>query len=137
MVKDKLNVGIIGCGNISQAYFNGLKMFPHAVEVSACADLSPQAADSKARENGVRALSVEALLADSGIDMVINLTIPKAHAEIALRALAAGKHVHSEKPFAVTREGGKKFWPSPRNENCASAAPPTRSWAPGSRPPAS
>ncbi len=109
MVKDKLNVGIIGCGNISQAYFNGLKMFPHAVEVSACADLSPQAADSKARENGVRALSVEALLADSGIDMVINLTIPKAHAEIALRALAAGKHVHSEKPFAVTREEGQKI----------------------------
>ncbi|OGV50906.1 MAG: oxidoreductase [Lentisphaerae bacterium GWF2_52_8] len=108
MAQKKLKIGIIGCGNISQAYFNGLKMFPNAVEVCACADLNMQAAEAKAQENGVKAISVDNLLADSSIDMVINLTIPKVHAEVALRALEAGKHVHSEKPFAVTREDGQK-----------------------------
>lgn len=101
MKKQKtIRIGIIGCGNISQAYFNGAKAF-EVLEVVACADLNPAAAEAKATENGCVAQSVDDLLANPNVDLVINLTIPSAHAEVSLRALEAGKHVHCEKPFAV------------------------------------
>ena len=102
----QLTVGIIGCGNISQAYFNAAKVF-RILNVVACADLRMEAARAKAEENGVCALTVDELLASPEIAAVINLTVPKAHAEITLRALRAGKHVHSEKPLAITREEGQ------------------------------
>src|SRR4029453_7418250 len=57
---------------------------------------------------GVRGCSVEELLADPDIQMIINLTIPQAHASVCLQALEAGKHVYVEKPFAVTREEAKQ-----------------------------
>jgi predicted dehydrogenase len=59
------------------------------------------AAEARAAEFGLPATSIEALLADPEIEIVVNLTIPKAHMEVSLRALAAGKHVHSEKPLGV------------------------------------
>ena len=99
-------IGIIGCGNISQAYFNGAKALD-MIAIKACADLNREAAQKKAEENGVLALSIEELLADPEIQIVVNLTNPQAHAAVNLQALRAGKHVHCEKPFAVTREDGK------------------------------
>lgn len=104
----KVRVGIIGCGNISQAYFNGARLF-EVLEVVACADLNAEAAKAKAAENGCKAQSVEELLANPEVDLVINLTIPAAHATVSLAALEAGKHVHCEKPFAVRLEDGKKI----------------------------
>ena len=103
-----MKIGIIGCGNISQAYFNAAKVFPK-LQVVACADINEAAAKAKAEENTVEALTVAGLLARKDIKAVINLTIPKAHAEVSLQALKAGKHVHSEKPLAVTREEGRKI----------------------------
>ncbi|MDD2707338.1 MAG: Gfo/Idh/MocA family oxidoreductase [Verrucomicrobiae bacterium] len=101
-----MKIGIIGCGSICNAYFNGSKIFP-MLEIAACADIRQDAAVAKAAEFKVTAMSVEKLLADPEIGMVINLTIPKAHAEITLNALNAGKHVYSEKPLAITREEGR------------------------------
>lgn len=101
-----IGVGIIGCGSIAKAYFTACKRFPF-LNLTACADLRMDAAAARAAEFGCRALTVEALLADPGIDIVINLTIPQAHAEIDLRILEAGKHVFSEKPFALTRAEGE------------------------------
>jgi predicted dehydrogenase len=100
-----LGVGIVGCGNISAAYFRLAPLF-RAIEVRACADLASAAAQARAAEFGVRASSVEALLADPEIDVVINLTIPAAHFGVTKAALAAGKHVYSEKPFVLTLEEG-------------------------------
>jgi predicted dehydrogenase len=65
-------------------------------------------AQAKAQQYGVRALSVDELLADPAIQIVINLTIPQAHTDVDLAAIAAGKHVHSEKPLALNREDGQK-----------------------------
>lgn len=101
-----VSIGIIGCGNISKAYFNACARFPF-IKVTACADLRHEAAEARAAEYGCRALSVDALLADPDIRVVINLTIPQTHASIDLRVLAAGKHVFSEKPFALTRAEGE------------------------------
>ena len=102
-----LNVGVMGCGNISDIYFQSGNRF-EAIDIVACADLAPDAAEAKAKKHGVeRVLSPEAMLADPDIDIILNITVPKAHAEIAVKALEAGKHVYNEKPLALTREEGR------------------------------
>lgn len=104
---DKIRVGVVGCGKISSIYFKNCKTYPNLV-VAACADLNVARAIASAEEHGVpKACSVPELLADPDIDIVINLTIPAAHAEVCLLALEAGKHVYVEKPLAVTREEGQ------------------------------
>ena len=102
-----VGVGIIGCGNISPAYLRATKKFP-ILDIVALADLNPAAAEARSAEFGVPARSIEALLADPAIEIVLNLTVPKAHVEVGLRAVAAGKHVHSEKPLGINiAEAGK------------------------------
>ncbi|MFC4812734.1 Gfo/Idh/MocA family protein [Paenibacillus sp. GCM10023250] len=103
-----VKVGIIGCGNISRIYFANLKKYPE-VELVAAADIDIERAKERAAEYGVpHAYTVEQLLADPEIEIVVNLTIPKAHASVCLQALEAGKHVYVEKPIVVTREEGKQ-----------------------------
>ncbi len=104
---ERVQAGVIGCGNISQAYFHAAKTFD-MLAITHCADIDRKAAEAKAKENGLTAVSMEELLDNPAIEIVINLTTPQAHAEVNLRALAAGKHVHGEKPFAVTREDGRR-----------------------------
>ena len=105
---DPVKVGLVGCGNISSIYFQNCQSFP-ILDLVACADLIPERAQARAQEFGVEARSVEAILADPDIEIVLNLTIPKAHAEVALRALEAGKSAYNEKPLAITREDGRRM----------------------------
>ncbi|MBC8079877.1 MAG: Gfo/Idh/MocA family oxidoreductase [Gorillibacterium sp.] len=100
---ERIKVGIIGCGNISGIYFENAKRFS-SLELVACADLDVERAKAKGIEHGVQGCSVQELLDDSTIGLVLNLTIPQAHAEVARLSLEAGKHVYLEKPLAVTRE---------------------------------
>ncbi len=103
----KIRVGIIGCGNIFPQYIKGCRAF-NILEVVACADLLVDRAEARAKEFDIpKFSSVEALLGDPDVDVVVNLTIPNSHADVSLKGLAAGKHVYSEKPFAITREDGK------------------------------
>lgn len=105
----KTRVGVVGCGNISPIYFSTLPKMA-AVEVAACADMIPERAEASAKKYNVpKACSVKELLDDQSIDIVLNLTIPKAHCEVALAALKAGKHVYGEKPLALTRADGLKI----------------------------
>ena len=104
-----VNFGIIGCGNISNAYFNATKKFP-LLHIAACADLDLARAQAKAAEHNVpKACTPEELLADPDIEIVINLTIPNAHYAVSKAALLAGKHVHVEKPLCVTFEEGQEL----------------------------
>jgi predicted dehydrogenase len=105
---DKIKVGIIGCGNISNAYFKGCAPFD-ILEIVACADVDMERAHAKAAEHGVKAYTVDELLADPEISIVVNLTTPQSHAPVSLAAIAAGKNVHEEKPFALRREDGLKI----------------------------
>lgn len=101
--------GVIGCGKISDAYFNATKKFP-ILEMAACADLMLDRAQEKAEQHGVpKACTPDELIADPEIEIVINLTIPVAHHAVSKAALEAGKHVHVEKPLTVTREEGKEL----------------------------
>jgi predicted dehydrogenase len=101
-----VKVGLIGCGTISPQYLKNLPGYP-GVEVAVCSDIDMDRARSRAEEFGVpRSSSVAELLADTDVGLVINLTLPGTHAEVSLEAIAAGKHVYSEKPLAVAREDG-------------------------------
>jgi predicted dehydrogenase len=96
----QVKVALIGCGNISEAYFAGCPRYD-ILQLTACADLDPARAQAKAEKHGVRACSVDELLADPEIEIIINLTIPQAHAPLNERILRAGKHAYTEKPFAL------------------------------------
>ncbi len=121
-----LNVGVIGCGNIIRAY---LETFPRlsAVKLVCVADIEFSRAEAVARQQvGVRALAVDELLADDDVDVVLNLTNPKAHAEVALRAIHAGKNVYGEKPLAVsTREAREVLEAAAANRVRVGCAPDT------------
>ena len=101
-----MKVGLIGCGNISGSYLGHAAMFP-GVEMVAVADVVPAAAEARATEFGLRALSVDALLADPEVELVVNLTIPETHAAVSRAILEAGKHVYSEKPLVLSVEDGQ------------------------------
>jgi predicted dehydrogenase len=93
-------IGIIGCGTISDAYLKGAAR-SQLIRVKSCADLNAEAAETKATEYGISAVSADGLLADPDIEIVINLTVPLAHGPVSRQIITAGKHVYSEKPLAA------------------------------------
>ena len=93
MTAQPLRVGLIGCGNISDIYITNAASLG-GYRVVACADLDPERARLKAEKHAIaRAGSPDDLFADPGIDLILNLTPPAAHAAISLAALEAGKHL--------------------------------------------
>ena len=104
----KVSIGIIGTGNIFGAYVRGCRVF-NILDIAACADIDRGKAEAKAEEFGIpKACSVEGLLNDQDVQIVVNLTVPRVHAQVSLDAIGAGKHVHSEKPLAITRRDGEQ-----------------------------
>ena len=102
-------VGLIGCGVISGIYFEAGKTF-EMIDIVACADLLPERAQARATEYNIpKAYTVEQLLEDPEVEAVLNLTIPKAHAEIGLAALENGKSLYNEKPLAIEREDARRM----------------------------
>ena len=99
-------IGIIGCGNISDAYLKGAARST-LLRVKSVADLRPDAARAKAAEYGVEATTSDRLLADPDIEVVINLTVPAAHVPVGLQVIDAGKHLYSEKPLATHHADGQ------------------------------
>lgn len=103
----KVKIGLIGCGNISKAYFAGCQRYD-ILELVACADLELKRAQEKAQEYGVRACTVDELLADPEVEIIVNLTIPQAHASVNEQILKAGKHAYVEKPFGLDVKEAKR-----------------------------
>src|ERR1700759_4791571 len=77
-----MRVGIIGCGNISDIYVRNAKAF-YGIEIFSCAYIFPAAADQLARKYSLREMSVPDLLAAPDIEIILNLTLPTAHAEVS------------------------------------------------------
>ena len=113
---DKVGIGIIGLGNISAAYLKASKDFP-VLDIRAVADMNPAAAKARADEFGLKAVDLDAIFTDPSIDIILNLTIPKAHVEVGLRAIEAGKHVYSEKPLGIVFAEGKKLVEAAKAKN--------------------
>ncbi len=103
----KVKVGIMGCGKISTAYFEGCRRYD-VLDVVACSDLVPEPAQAQAAKYGLRALSVDDFFRDPEIELVVNLTVPQAHVAVNTQALEAGKHVCCEKPFALSSRDGRQ-----------------------------
>ena len=106
---DKVGIGIIGCGNISGAYLKAMTSTFPILDIRGLADLNRDLAEAKASEFNLEARTVEELLADPKVEIIVNLTIPKAHVAVALQALDAGKHTYSEKPLGINFAEGKKL----------------------------
>jgi len=119
-----VGVGVIGAGVISDQYLSNLTVFPD-VKVHFIADIDLPRAAAQAEKWGVAGSgTVEELLAIDDIEIVVNLTIPAAHVEVALQVLAAGKHVWGEKPYALDRSSAAQL------RDAAAAAGKTVSVAP-------
>lgn len=99
-------VGIVGCGDVTNLYLPGTAPFG-SIELAACTDLDTDRAAALSAKGGFPAVSLDALLADPAIEVVLVLTPPAAHASISRAAIAAGKHVYSEKPLSTTRDDGQ------------------------------
>ena len=99
-------VGLIGCGHISETYFRAEKYFNN-IKIVKCADINHRIALKCAKTYKIKALSVRELLKDQEVEIILNLTIPKAHYQIAKQSLLNGKHVYSEKPMAINFKDGK------------------------------
>lgn len=107
---ERTKIGIIGCGVISNTYLHDITQYYRELEVTACGDVNPAAAQQKAREYEIpHAYTVEQLLEDPEIVIVINLTPPKFHGAVNRRILEAGKHVFCEKPFALSMKEAREI----------------------------
>ena len=104
---EPVGIGLIGCGTISGAYLRAAATFD-VLKFVACADIDPAAAKRTEETFGVPAMPVDALLSRDDVDVVLNLTIPAAHGEVNLAALAAGKHAYCEKPFGLDVAEGQR-----------------------------
>ena len=110
-----VGVGIIGAGVISKTYADNLNSFPD-VNLVAIGDLYADLAQQKAQEYGIpTGGGVDAVLGNPDVEIVVNLTIPAVHAEVAGQAIAAGKHVWNEKPLALARKSGQELLEAAEN----------------------
>ena len=101
-------IGLIGCGHIAETYFRAEKYFNN-IKIIKCADINEKASKRCALNFGIKSVTVNELLKDKEIEIILNLTIPKAHYQISKKALINGKHVYSEKPLAINLNDGKKL----------------------------
>lgn len=124
MAKTTSRVGIIGCGNISDAYLK-IKGCSELLAIAACADADSTRAREKAKVFGIpKACGVDELLNDPDIDIVLNLTPPDVHVRIGLAAIRAGKSVYSEKPLGIDREEARVLLEAARSANLAVGCAP-------------
>ena len=104
-MKKIFKVGLVGCGHIAETYFRAHRYFNN-FKIVACADIDIQAAKKCAKIYKIKFMSVNELMRNQEIDIVLNLTIPKAHYSVAIKALRNDKHVYSEKPLAINLKDG-------------------------------
>lgn len=107
---EKVNIGVVGCGNISGIYFKNLTTVFLNTNVYACADLDEARAKEAAEKFGiVHIMTLEEMLACPEIQIILNLTTPQSHYSICKKALEAGKNVYTEKPLSLHYDEGKEL----------------------------
>jgi predicted dehydrogenase len=105
---EPMRVGVVGCGIIAERYVEDSVGFDTWRPV-ACADLDPSVAEAFASTHRLRPESVEELIADPEVELLLNLTPPTAHAALIRTALQAGKHLYTEKPLATSVDEGREL----------------------------
>lgn len=126
-----VGIGLIGAGMISDTYLSNLTSFPD-VRVLIVGDINPVRAESQARKHHVEGWGTsEDVFSHPDVELVVNLTIPAAHIEVASAALAAGKHVWSEKPLGVERFGARKLLQDAATADLLVGVAPDTAYGPG------
>lgn len=113
----QINVAVVGCGVISDIYLQSLQDKFAVTNVVACSDLNPEKMQAKAEKYHIKAMNYADILADPTIQLIVNLTTPKAHYSIIKQALEHGKHVFSEKMIAVELSDGQELCELARSKN--------------------
>ena len=103
-----MKIGIIGCGNISPTYFKSQKLYNN-FKIISCADINNEVALKSAQEFNIISQTVDEILNNPDVDLILNLTIPSAHKEIIIKTISSGKHSFSEKPLAMSFDEGKEI----------------------------
>jgi predicted dehydrogenase len=112
-----IGIAIVGCGNISDIYLTNFSQSQY-VKVLACADLDVARAKATAEKHNVGyGATLEQVLQDDDVKIIVNLTTPNAHAFVAMAALNAGKHVYNEKPLALSLTDAKAMLDLARAKN--------------------
>ncbi len=105
---EPVRFAFVGCGNIAGPYADSMKKHPDKLEIVGAYDINPEAAKAFVAEHGGKVYaSLDELIADPRVEAALNLTVHLAHPEVTQRLLRGGKHVHSEKPLAASREDGR------------------------------
>ncbi len=99
-----VKTAIVGCGVISDAYLNTMINKFKILDVVGCCDRNPEKAETTAQKYGIKVLTLDEILADDSIEIVVNLTTPTAHYPVIKQLLEAGKHVYTEKVLSVELE---------------------------------
>ena len=119
------NIGLVGCGHISETYFRAEEYFNN-IKIIKCADINNDAAEKCAKEHGIQSTNMDGIFKDDDIEIILNLTIPKAHFEISEKTLLSRKHSYSEKPLCINFNEGKKLLElSKKNNLYLGSAPDT------------
>ena len=98
----------IGCGHIAETYFRGHQYFNN-FKIVACADINQKVAEKCAKLYNIKSMTVNEILKDKDIEVILNLTVPQSHYSVSKKVLNAGKHVYSEKPLATYFQKGKEL----------------------------
>jgi predicted dehydrogenase len=109
-------VGLVGCGHISETYFRAQEYFNN-IKIIKCADIKNEVAEKCAKTYDINSSSIDDIFKDEEIEIILNLTIPKAHFEISEKALLSGKHSYSEKPLCINFNDGKKLLSLSKKKN--------------------
>ena len=128
-----IRVGIVGAGYISAAYLKAAQNFPELAMVS-CADALQANAEKRGEEFGLKVQSVDELMQDERVDLILNLTTPQNHLQVSSQGLEAGKHVYSEKPLALNKEGAETLSETARRRNVRLGCAPDTFLGGGNRP---
>jgi Oxidoreductase family, NAD-binding Rossmann fold len=99
-----VKTAIVGCGAISDAYLTTMINKFTILDVVGCCDRNSEKAQATAQKYGIKVLSMEEILADTSIEIVVNLTTPAVHYPVSKQLLEAGKHVYTEKVLSVELE---------------------------------
>jgi NAD-dependent oxidoreductase involved in siderophore biosynthesis len=113
-----VKTAIVGCGTISDAYLSTMMKKFKILDVMGCCDRNLEKAETTAQKYGITVLTLDEILADDAIEMVVNLTQPVAHYPVIKQLLEAGKHVYTEKVLSVELEHAAELVKIADQKNC-------------------
>jgi predicted dehydrogenase len=126
-----VGIGLIGAGMISDTYLTNLTSFPD-VRVLIIGDINPARAEAQAKAHHVERWGTpDDVLGHPDVELIVNLTIPAAHIAVATAAVAAGKHVWTEKPLGIDRESARTFLEEAGREGLLVGVAPDTAYGPG------